>query len=223
LQITSEDNFFRKGLIYLAIESYEQLGAMEIDVLTEVGNIGSGNAVTAFSAMIGRAVDIQVPAVKLLDFQTAIDFAGGAEKLVAGILVQISGDIEGMMLFLLEQDMVDLIVSTFFGQNTISLLELTPDMSSALTETGNIMSGSYVNAIAELAQMKINVGVPMMCVDMIGAIMSVPVSIIGEMSDKLLFIDSYLIIDGSEIKSKMMLLPTVNSLDTLLKKLGVTA
>lgn len=207
----------------MAIESYEQLGAMEIDVLTEVGNIGSGNAVTAFSAMIGRAVDIQVPAVKLLDFQTAIDFAGGAEKLVAGILVQISGDIEGMMLFLLEQDMVDLIVSTFFGQNTISLLELTPDMSSALTETGNIMSGSYVNAIAELAQMKINVGVPMMCVDMIGAIMSVPVSIIGEMSDKLLFIDSYLIIDGSEIKSKMMLLPTVNSLDTLLKKLGVTA
>lgn len=196
---------------------------MEIDVLTEVGNIGSGNAVTAFSAMIGRAVDIQVPAVKLLDFQTAIDFAGGAEKLVAGILVQISGDIEGMMLFLLEQDMVDLIVSTFFGQDTVSLLELTPDMVSALNETGNIMSGSYVNAIAELAQMKINVGVPMMCVDMVGAIMSVPVSIIGEMSDKLLFIDSHLIIDKTEIKSKMMLLPTVNSLDTLLKKLGVTA
>lgn len=212
-----------KGLIDLAIESYEQLGAMEIDVLTEVGNIGSGNAVTAFSAMIGKAVDIQVPAVKLLDFQTAIDFAGGAEKLVAGILVQISGDIEGMMLFLLEQDMVDLIVSTFFGQNTISLLELTPDMISALNETGNIMSGSYVNAIAELAQMKINVGVPMMCVDMVGAIMSVPVSIIGEMSDKLLFIDSHLLIDKTEIKSKMMLLPTVNSLDTLLKKLGVTA
>ncbi len=196
---------------------------MEIDVLTEVGNIGSGNAVTAFSAMIGRAVDIQVPAVKLLDFQTAIDFAGGAEKLVAGILVQISGDIEGMMLFLLEQDMVDLIVSTFFGQDTVSLLGLTPDMVSALNETGNIMSGSYVNAIAELAQMKINVGVPMMCVDMVGAIMSVPVSIIGEMSDKLLFIDSHLIIDKTEIKSKMMLLPTVNSLDTLLKKLGVTA
>lgn len=212
-----------KGLIDLAIESYEQLGAMEIDVLTEVGNIGSGNAVTAFSAMIGKAVDIQVPAVKLLDFQTAIDFAGGAEKLVAGILVQISGDIEGMMLFLLEQDMVDLIVSTFFGQNTVSLLELTPDMISALNETGNIMSGSYVNAIAELAQMKINVGVPMMCVDMVGAIMSVPVSIIGEMSDKLLFIDSHLLIDKTEIKSKMMLLPTVNSLDTLLKKLGVTA
>lgn len=207
----------------MTIESYEQLGAMEIDVLTEVGNIGSGNAVTAFSAMIGRAVDIQVPAVKLLDFQTAIDFAGGAEKLVAGILVQISGDIEGMMLFLLEQDMVDLIVSTFFGQDTVSLLELTPDMVSALNETGNIMSGSYVNAIAELAQMKINVGVPMMCVDMVGAIMSVPVSIIGEMSDKLLFIDSHLIIDKTEIKSKMMLLPTVNSLDTLLKKLGVTA
>ncbi len=207
----------------MTIESYEQLGAMEIDVLTEVGNIGSGNAVTAFSAMIGKTVDIQVPAVKLLDFQTAIDFAGGAEKIVAGILVQISGDIEGMMLFLLEQDMVDLIVSTFFGQNTVSLLELTPDMVSALNETGNIMSGSYVNAIAELAQMKINVGVPMMCVDMVGAIMSVPVSIIGEMSDKLLFIDSHLLIDKTEIKSKMMLLPTVNSLDTLLKRLGVTA
>ncbi len=206
----------------MSIERYDQLGAMEMDVLTEVGNIGSGNAVTALSAMIGKPVDIQVPAVKLLDFQTAIDFAGGAEKLVAGILVQISGSIEGMMLFLLEQDMVDLIVSTFFGQETVGLLELTPDMTSALTETGNIMSASYVNAIAELAQIPINVGIPMMCVDMVGAIMSVPVSIIGEMSDKLLFIDSYLLLDGSKIKSKMMLLPTVNSLDTLLKKLGVT-
>lgn len=205
----------------MGIKSFEELGAMELDVLTEVGNIGSGNATTALSQMLGIPLDIDVPAVRILDFQTAIDYAGGAEEVVAGVLVPLRGDIEGMMLFLLEKELTNIIISTFFGMEGVELSGITPEMSSALTETGNILSGSYVNAIAELAQAYIEVETPMMTIDMLGAIMSVPAGAFGEMSDKLLYIDNLLKIDGKNIKSKMMLLPTIESLNTLLQKLGV--
>ncbi len=205
----------------MGIKSFEDLGAMELDVLTEVGNIGSGNATTALSQMLGIPLDIDVPAVRILDFQTAIDYAGGAEEVVAGVLVPLRGDIEGMMLFLLEKELTNIIISTFFGMEGVELSGITPEMSSALTETGNILSGSYVNAIAELAQAYIEVETPMMTIDMLGAIMSVPAGAFGEMSDKLLYIDNLLKIDGKNIKSKMMLLPTIESLNTLLQKLGV--
>ena len=207
----------------MAIERFEDLGAMEIDVLTEVGNIGAGNAMTALSSMIGQMVDIEVPAVNILGFQEAIDYAGGPEKTVVGIIVPIKDDIEGEILFLLENDIVELVVSTFFGTSDIDLLNLSPDMTSALTELGNIMAASYVNAIAELTGMKIEVEIPMLSVDMLGAIMSVPAAQMGEISDKLLYIDNLMVIDKVSVKSKMMLLPTVESLDKLLRSLGVIA
>ncbi|MBQ8614641.1 MAG: chemotaxis protein CheC [Ruminiclostridium sp.] len=205
----------------MAIEKFEDLGAMEIDVLTEVGNIGAGNAMTALSSMIGQMVDIEVPAVKILGFQEAIDYSGGAEKTIAGILVPITGDIEGEMLFLLEEDLVGLVVSTFFGVEGVDLLNLDPEMMSALTELGNIMAASYINAIAGLTNMTMQVEIPMLSVDMLGAIMSVPAAEMGRISDKLLYIDNLMIIDKVSVKSKMMLLPTVESLDKLLRTLGV--
>lgn len=205
----------------MSIEKYEDLGAMEIDVLTEVGNIGSGNAMTALSSMIGRMVDIEVPAVEILGFQEAIDYAGGAEKMIIGILVPITGDIEGEILFLLENDLVGLVVSTFFGEATTDITNLNPDMLSALTELGNIMAASYINAIASLTGLTMQVEIPMLSIDMLGAIMSVPVAEMGEMSDKLLYIDNLMLIDKVSVKSKMMFLPTAQSLDKLLKSLGV--
>ena len=38
------------------------------DVLKEVGNIGAGNASTALGQMLGKRVDVNVPMVRLLDW-----------------------------------------------------------------------------------------------------------------------------------------------------------
>ena len=194
---------------------------MQIDVLKEVGNIGSGNATTALSSMVGKMIDIEVPKVEVLDFNDAIEAVGGPEKVIAGILIRINGDIDGMIMFLFEQNLIALIEETFFGDAPEDIFSLSEAQMSALTEMGNIMAGSYVNAIAQLAGMTIDVEVPVMTIDMLGAIMSVPAIEMGEMGDKLLFIDNNMIIDKTSIQSKMLLLPTIDSLDNLLGKLGV--
>ncbi|MBQ4166450.1 MAG: hypothetical protein IJD85_09025, partial [Oscillospiraceae bacterium] len=63
--------------------------------------------------------------------------------------------------------------------------------------------------------------VPSMTVDMLGAIMSVPIIEFAEVGDKVLFIDDGFVIDGVDIKSNIILIPEMASLATLMTKLGV--
>lgn len=205
----------------MSIDRYEDLNDMQLDVLKEIGNIGSGNATTALSAMIGKMVDIEVPRVQFLSFQDAIDAAGGAEKNIAGVLVRINGDIDGMILFLFEFGLIDYILGNLFGKTITDMDQLDDIDRSALKEIGNIMASSYVNAIAQLAGMNIFVDIPELAVDMLGAIVSVPAVEVGEISDKLLFIDNNMIIDKVNVTSKILLVPSVSSLDHIMTNLGV--
>lgn len=205
----------------MSIDRYEDLNDMQLDVLKEIGNIGSGNATTALSSMIGKMVDIEVPRVQFLKFQDAIDAAGGAEKNIAGVLVRINGDIDGMILFLFEFALIDYILGNLFGKKIENIDQLDDIDRSALKEIGNIMASSYVNAIAQLAGMNIFVDIPELAVDMLGAIVSVPAVEVGEISDKLLFIDNNMIIDKVNVTSKILLVPSVSSLDHIMTNLGV--
>lgn len=205
----------------MAIRKYDELTEMHLDVLTEVGNIGSGNATTALSGLIGKEVSIEKPTVRIIDVQEAVGAIGGPEKIIAAILVRLRKDIEGMILFLIEENFASIISETFFGKRCGDIMQLDEGMCSALTEIGNIMAGSYVGAISTLAGINIGVEAPVMTVDMLGAIMSVPAIEFGEVGSKLMFIDKTIKIDGENVPSKMLLLPTVQSLDKLMKKLGV--
>ena len=204
----------------MAIKNYEDLEAMHLDVLKEIGNIGSGNATTALSQMLNTMVDIEVPVVEILDFQQAIDAAGGPEKIVAGILVGIKGDIDGMIMFLLEEPFAKTIVTGLTGEKPFSLYEMSADDISVLSEIGNIMGGSYVNAIANLSGMTIDMSVPALTTDMLGAIMTVPATELSEAYERVLMISEQFLIDSVEIQSNMLLIPTVKSLRMLLGKLG---
>ncbi|MDR0197546.1 MAG: chemotaxis protein CheC [Oscillospiraceae bacterium] len=205
------------------LEKYEDLNEMHLDVLKEIGNIGSGNASTALSAMIGREIAIHMPSIKILGFQEAIENNGSPEDIVAAVLVRLKGEVSGMILLLVEQEFAENVLNVFFGEKDIDLLKLNENDVSALTEIGNIMGSAYVSAIAQLTGLEIGVETPSFAVDMLGAIMSVPVIEFGEVSDKLLCIDKTIEIDGVSMKSNMMLIPTVDSLSNLFGKLGVDA
>jgi len=203
------------------LQKIEDLNDVHIDVLTEIGNIGSGNASTALSAMIGREIVISMPQVRFLGFQEAIEKNGDPTETVAAVLVRLQNDIEGMILLIVEQEFAATVLNVFFGENEVELLNLNEGDISALSEIGNIMSQSYINAISTLAGMNIGVEAPSFTVDMFGSIMSVPIIEFGEVGEKLLCIDKIIEIDGVKMKSNMLLIPTVESLAKLFLKLGV--
>lgn len=205
----------------MAIRKYEDLNQIQLDVLKEIGNIGSGNAATALAGLLNKMIDIDVPDVRLMGFQEAIDFAGGPETTIVGILVRLCDDLEGMIMFLLEEPFAKTIIEGFFGEKEGFCLEKLDECDiSTLSEIGNIMAASYVNAIASLTGMTIDVSVPSLCVDMLGAIMSVPAIEYSHLGEKVLLINEKFTIDDMKIRSNMMLIPTVESLQNLLQRLG---
>lgn len=206
----------------MAIHNVEQLQDMHLDVLKEIGNIGSGNAASSLAELIQCNTDITVPSVKTLDFSEAVNFLGGPENIAIGMLVGIKGDITGMMLYILQHSFASKLTSTLFGTEIEDLTNMNEMETSFISEVGNIMAASYVNALSQLTGMTIDISVPNMTVDMVGAILSVPAVEFAQVGNKVLFIDDGFVIGDGEIKSNMILVPEMQSLETLFTRLGVS-
>ena len=204
------------------IKNYDQLTSLEIDTLREIGSIGTGNAATALSQMLGREVRITMPEVRIMGYNEAIEWIGGPEAVTAGVLVKMSGDVGGIMLSVQKLELVNFILETMLGQGIGSYEELAGLEQSALIEIGNIMISAFVTALSGLAGININLTVPAFAVDMQGAILAVPMAEYGGMSDYLMTIGGNFVCNGQEIPSHLLLSPDLRSLEFLLRKLGVS-
>lgn len=207
----------------MSLKNIEELNDMHIDVLRELGNIGSGNAATSLSAFMGREININVPDVKILGFNEVAEYVGGPEKVVMGLLISFDVDIEGMILYILDADFVQNVVKAFFDKDFTTFAELDEMELSAFSEIGNIMASSYVNALSSMTGMTINISTPSITVDMAGAILSVPSAKFAEIGDKVLFIDDSFGIGlhNEKVRSNMILVPEMDSLNKLFERLGV--
>jgi len=200
--------------------SIKDFNALYIDVLKEIGNIGAGNAATSLSKMINTKVDMEVPCIEILDTEKVVEILGGEELIVSGVYINFFGDINGTILLILDKLSSDNILSILFGKKPEN--EFYNDMEiSALQEIGNILSSSYINSISGFSNLKINISVPSVSVDMAGSILSVPAIEYGEISDKIILIENKLREGNNEIVGKFFLMPDIDSFKILFKSLGV--
>lgn len=189
------------------------------DVLKELGNIGAGNATTALAQMMQCKVDMSVPQVKLLEFKELGEMMGGEELLMAGIYLGIEGDITGSIMFLLEKQAARHLVTKLMGMepdgDDFSEMEF-----SALKEVGNIITGAYLNSLSMLTNLVIYPSIPDLCVDMAGAILSVPAIEFGTMGDKILLIQTQFF-DEMVLDGYFILIPDLDSYAKILSALGI--
>ena len=205
----------------MTIKNYDELSSLELDTLKEIGSIGTGNAATSLSALIGKTVRIQMPEVRIMGYNEAIEWIGGPEEITAGVLVGMSGQISGIMLSVQQLEFVNLVLDSMLDQSVKDYIDLQELESSALTEVGNIMISTFINALSGLAGIDIELTVPAFTVDMQGAIMAVPMAEYGGQSDYIMTIGGDFICNGKEIPCRLLLSPDIRSLNFLLRKLGV--
>ena len=137
------------------------------------------------------------------------------------MLVGMSGQISGIMLSVQQLEFVNLVLDSMLGQSVKDYIDLQELESSALTEVGNIMISTFINALSGLAGIDIELTVPAFTVDMQGAIMAVPMAEYGGQSDYIMTIGGNFICNGKEIPCRLLLSPDIRSLNFLLRKLGV--
>ena len=201
---------------------YEELNELQLDAIREVASIGSGNAATALSALLRQQVKIDVPKVALMEFNNAIEILGGPETIACGIMVKLSGDMNGIILYLQELDFINIVLDSVFKKTIDNYGELGEMETSALIEIGNIGISSYINSLAAFVRMDVQLSVPAFCINMTGAMITVPMTVLGYESNKLMLLDGNFRCGGQAVSSKLLLVPDVDSLGVLLRRLGVS-
>ena len=199
------------------------LSTIQYDVLKELGNIGAGNATTALAQLINKKVQIGVPQVRLLEFNEISSVIGSEENVMAGILIMLSGEINGMMMFLMYPEVARSMINVLMCDNSDST-DFNDIEISAVMEVGNIIAGAYLRSLSELTGLTIDVSVPMLQIDMAGAILSVPAIEFSKIGDKVLLIETEFDDENDKkdtITGYYILVPELDSYEKILESLGV--
>lgn len=201
--------------------SYDNLNDLQLDVMREIGNIGAGNACTALSVLLGTMIDMSVPRVQLLGYESTAELLGGDDKMVIGLKVEINGDLDGMMLHVVQRRFAERIINTFYAKAIDNIANLDEMDSSVLNEMANITSGAYANSIASLTTLFVNIGTPLQVPGKVSEIMKLPLTEFVKPGEKVLVVDEVFTIDDEQISSNMILALESESLEKLFSRLGV--
>lgn len=204
------------------LRSYEDMNLQELDVMKEISSIGTSHAATSLSKLLQKEVRITIPEVNILSYDETVDKIGQIEELVAATLVQMSNEVNGLMLFIFKMDLANAVLGKLLNRHYTSFEEMDEMDYSALEEIGNIIICSYVNAFTQLVGVEIDLSVPSSTINMLGGILTVPIAEYGYETDKLMYINAEFIMDGEKLTDGLLMLPDIASLNRILEKLGIS-
>ena len=188
---------------------------MHLDALAELSNIGSGSAATALADLLGRPVDISVPAASATPFSEATAKIGDPSSPIVAVTVATAGDLQALVLILMTPEQSDELIGMFGSEPGSDLAE------STLQEVGNILASKYAGALTEMAGLEYDQSTPMLVRDMLGAIVESALAYGVGTSDLALMIDTSLEIEGSACNLDVLLVPRQDSIERVFQTLGI--
>lgn len=196
----------------------------EIDYLTEIMNIASGNAATALSQILSAPVDVRVPRVRFLPPSGVASVIGGASVPVVCVKMELLGDARGEMLFLvLEEDKMTLAraaETAFLGSPRKG-----PPDRSIFEEIGNILAGVYLTALHDVCKLNVYHSVPSFAKDMLQAVLDETLAKIGREQEAFVVVENefsvaieseIVLSKKSLVRAFVLLIPSPDSVRTLL-------
>ena len=195
----------------------------KLNVFRELSNIGSGNASSSLAIMLNELVDIGIPKSEIINFSDITNSYDSPEEIVVGTVLQLSGDMEGFIMVIMKVD------SALNLSSKVSNQEIKCDINdynsvcnelSSMGEICNILCGTYLTAISDMTNLSIDPSIPYFSVDMVMAIMNLPISLYGSVSDSILCIETDFFTIDKKIEGKYYFIPKVDSCNKLLEALG---
>jgi chemotaxis protein CheC len=163
---------------------------------------------------------MEVPKVMFLEFKDVHKSIGNPEDMVAGILVNLSGDISGMVMFILNIHTARSLINYFYEKPATSAHEFDELDRSALEEMGNILISSYISALGTLINKRIIPSVPVVALDMAAAILSVPAIEFSKVADGVMHIETVFSAGADQMSGYFLLVPELESFNVIMKALG---
>jgi len=194
-----------------------------LDALREVGNIGMGNAATSLAQLMNVRIDMSVPRAALLSFDDIVEMSGGMEEVVSCVYMKVLGDAPGTVLYIFDEKSTYHLLDTMLETSGATEQMMTPLAESAIKEIGNVLTGSFISAIASLTGLRMITTVPLFSFDMLGAVLSSSLIESGYTEKEVLIIDTAFFQGRQQINGHFFLFADPGSLETMLYSLGISA
>ncbi|HLR42405.1 MAG TPA: chemotaxis protein CheC [Pseudogracilibacillus sp.] len=207
--------------------SERDLTDLQKDVLREIGNIGAGNATSSMAQLINKEVKMEVPSVKIVTINEMMEMLGGPEKVIVAIFFRIKGEITGTVYFVLTLEEAQYLVRNMTMMEDIEVMDESGQVNemanSVLQEVANILTGSYLSALADFTHLHMTPSVPYLSIDMAAATLVTGLIELQTVTDYAIIIDTK--IKGNEAdesaKGHFLLVPDPPSISTFFSALGI--
>ena len=191
---------------------------MQLDLLKELVNIGGGNAATSISQLIDKPVNMTVPVVDILEYDQVYEKIMAEDEMVNAVIMRMLGDAEGVFLFIATDEILDNLVEMMLPEGIEADEEI---RESVLKELVNILVNSYLNSISKTIDVNLLSSVPVMTVDMFGAVLSSLYIQLGQYDEHIMILKSEFLYLGDKLESSLYFIPRPGVLDDLFKIIGV--
>lgn len=206
------------------MDDIRDLKELQLDALKEVENIGAGHAATALSQMTNRRIMISVPKIAVSRLEEVAEQLGEPNEVVAAILLHMLGDLTGRTLLVFPEKaakrLCDLLLGRPLGKTeSFGALE-----QSSLKETGNILCGTYMNALSSFMGMMLLPSVPSLVIDLSSAVLTSAYLNFGSDRDYVFCVETQFIFvsEDETLRGHFLLLPDFASLRAILQAVRLT-
>jgi chemotaxis protein CheC len=189
------------------------------DALKEIGNICAGNAATALSQLLDRKITIVVPRIIFLPIEQVPQAVGGVDKLVAGLMLRVLGDLPSNIIFIFSQKDALALASLLTGKQVSGSSIMTDLERSALKEVGVILANAYLGALGSFVGLGLVPTVPELIVDMAGAIMDYILIELSCKSEFALLVESEFREPSASVTGHFFLIPNPDGLELILRSI----
>lgn len=195
------------------------LSPLHLDALREVANIGAGHAATALSQMTDKTILISVPTINIARLEELPPQLAENDEPVAAVLMSMLGDLSGRTLLVFPSRTARRLAELMLRRPLPQSDRLGALEESAVKEAGNILSGAYMNALAEFLGMILLPSPPSLAVDSAEAVLSTAYLQFSPDRDYVFCVESeFLMQDSSErLRGFFLLLPDYPSLQAILR------
>lgn len=201
------------------VDQFSDLNETHRDVLLELGNIGTGNALTSLSQLTSNPIRMELPSIRITDVESLpgiIDCPGQAN---VGVVIDVHGDLDCVITFLLNEQFTKVIAEELTGEPLMDVTRMSEMQESAIREVGNIMCNAYLNALASMLESEFAVSLPQLKLGTSKDILDTFSVEFKDDTPEILFIENTFFYLDQAYVSYILLHPKFESLRRILEKL----
>jgi len=205
------------------------LSTEQVDFLTEMMNIGAGNAATALTQVLKCRVDIVIPRVFVITGAQELSILDSPSLPVVCARMGMVGDVSGGLFLIVpekqKEDLISLAEQAMPETSQSWRAGLTNQESddlklSVIAEIGNVVAGVYMTAVHDFCKLNIYHTVPTVATDMIQALLDESLVSLSRQVQHIIVVENEFMVKEKRIRTFLVMIPSVESVKTLVGSIG---